>query len=126
MTLSKFALFALPIMALGVLAADCSSTNLTPPKHDSGSDVPVMTKRDSGSDTPATLPMDAAHDAPITPPHDSGPDQANGPGGCSGHATGATTRAALRATRLRHPRYLPFTAPRPRRARRTTPCRTPE
>lgn len=84
MTLSKLAILALPIMAVGVLAADCSSTNLTNPKHDSGTDVPVVSKRDSGPDAPT----DAAHDAPVTPPHDSGADQAIGPGGCSGHAPG--------------------------------------
>lgn len=94
MTLSKLALRALPILIVGVLTADCTSTNLTPPKHDSGTDVPLTFPRDSGRDTAMSLPNDASKDAPndvagdgpITLPHDSGSDGAHGSGGCSGHA----------------------------------------
>lgn len=82
MTLSKLTVLALPIMT-AVLAADCSSTNLTPAKRDSGSDVPVVSKPDSGRDSAMKLASDASDAQPVST--DAGTD-AQGPGGCSGHA----------------------------------------
>lgn len=73
----------LAIVAAMALAAACSSTALTPPRHDSGSDAPVVSAFDSGRDTAAHPPTDAA-DARMTT--DAAGADAGGKGGCPGHA----------------------------------------
>ena len=79
---SNVAPLALAIVGAAVLSAGCSSTALSPAKHDSGTDVPVVSVPDSGRDTAMTLPSDAS-DAHMAS-SDSGTD-APGSGGCSGH-----------------------------------------
>ncbi|MFL5305947.1 MAG: hypothetical protein ACJ8F1_12080 [Polyangia bacterium] len=83
MKLSKIAFLGLAIVGAAVLSAGCSSTALSPAKHDSGTDVPVVSVPDSGRDTAMTVPHDAS-DAQTTST-DSGTDT-HGSGGCSGHA----------------------------------------
>ncbi len=83
MTISKPSSFLLRIAGVAILTVACSSTALTPTKHDSGSDAPVLSKPDAARDTAMSLPEDAS-DAHMAS-SDAGSD-ASGSGGCSGHA----------------------------------------
>ncbi|MES1205730.1 MAG: hypothetical protein ABUS79_07310 [Pseudomonadota bacterium] len=68
-------------LGVAILAANCTSTSLTPGKHDSGSDVPVAPGHDSGSGDA----RDSGPDRPSSPP-DATSDGAPSTGGCTGHA----------------------------------------
>lgn len=83
MKLFETASLGVALFGVAVMSAGCSSTALTPPKHDSGSDSPVVSKPDSGRDGALKPPKDAS-DAQMSST-DSGTD-GQGPGGCSGHA----------------------------------------
>lgn len=85
MTLSKIVSLSVRIAAAAALGAACSSSTLSRPGHDSGSDTPVVSKVDSGHDGPTNVPTDGASDQQVSP-RDSGPDATSGVGGCSGHA----------------------------------------
>ncbi|MFL5305946.1 MAG: hypothetical protein ACJ8F1_12075 [Polyangia bacterium] len=66
MSLTKLSYFVLPLAGVAIVAAGCSSTSLTAPRHDSGADVTVTAQHDSGPDTAPVVRNDAS-DARTTP-----------------------------------------------------------